>query len=115
MDHWDEILPGRVFHLQYEELVRDPEANIRRLLTHCGLEFEPACLSFHETKRPVRTASGAGVPTYVRHRGRLLETFRVGARAFETRTGRLPEALRWLGSMRPIYSHPIVLKHELLQ
>jgi Sulfotransferase family len=50
-----------VLHLKYEELVRDPEANIRRLLTHCGLEFEPACLAFHETKRPVRTASAEQV------------------------------------------------------
>jgi len=61
MDHWDEVLPGKVLHLQYEELVRDPEANIRRLLTHCGLEFEPGCLAFHETKRPVRTASAEQV------------------------------------------------------
>jgi tetratricopeptide (TPR) repeat protein len=61
MDHWDDVLPGKVLHLQYEELVRDPEANIRRLLTHCGLDFEPACLAFHETKRPVRTASAEQV------------------------------------------------------
>jgi tetratricopeptide (TPR) repeat protein len=47
MDHWDRVLPGKVLHLRYEDLVRDPESNIRRLLTHCGLEFEPACLAFH--------------------------------------------------------------------
>jgi len=61
MDHWDMVLPGKVLHVQYEELVRDPETNIRRLLTHCGLDFEPACLAFHETKRPVRTASAEQV------------------------------------------------------
>jgi tetratricopeptide (TPR) repeat protein len=61
MDHWDQVLPGKVLHLQYEELVRDPEANIRRLLSHCGLDFELACLAFHETKRPVRTASAEQV------------------------------------------------------
>jgi tetratricopeptide (TPR) repeat protein len=61
MDHWDRVLPGKVLHLRYEDLVRDPESNIRRLLTHCGLEFEPACLAFHETKRPVRTASAEQV------------------------------------------------------
>jgi len=61
MDHWDEVLPGKVLHLHYEALVRDPEANIRRLLTHCGLDFEPACMAFHETKRPVRTASAEQV------------------------------------------------------
>jgi len=61
MDHWDEVLPGKVLHLSYEALVRDPEANIRRLLAHCGLDFEPACLAFHETKRSVRTASAEQV------------------------------------------------------
>jgi len=61
MDHWDEVLPGKVLHVSYEALVRDPEANIRRLLTHCGLQFEAACLAFHETKRSVRTASAEQV------------------------------------------------------
>jgi tetratricopeptide (TPR) repeat protein len=61
MDHWDEVLPGKVMHLQYEELIRDPNANIRRLLAHCGLPFEAACLRFHETLRPVRTASSEQV------------------------------------------------------
>jgi hypothetical protein len=55
------VLRGKVLHLQYEHLVHDPEAHIRRLLAHCGLNFEPACLSFHETKRPVRTASAEQV------------------------------------------------------
>jgi hypothetical protein len=61
MDHWDAVLPGKVLRIQYEELVRDPEAQIRRLLSHCSLPFEPACLSFHETKRAVRTASAEQV------------------------------------------------------
>jgi hypothetical protein len=61
MDHWDMVLPGKVLHLQYEDLVRDPETNIRRLLDHCRLPFEAACLSFHETRRSVRTASAEQV------------------------------------------------------
>jgi tetratricopeptide (TPR) repeat protein len=61
MDHWDRVLPGRVLHVQYEHLVREPELHIRRLIEHCGLEFEPACMSFHETKRAVRTASAEQV------------------------------------------------------
>jgi tetratricopeptide (TPR) repeat protein len=61
MDHWDEVLPGKVLHFQYEELVHNPEANIRRLLDHCGLSFEPACVAFHETRRSVRTASAEQV------------------------------------------------------
>jgi tetratricopeptide (TPR) repeat protein len=61
MDHWDAVLPGKVLHVQYEQLVRDPEANIRRLLEHCRLPFEAACLAFHETRRSVRTASAEQV------------------------------------------------------
>jgi hypothetical protein len=61
MDHWDAVLPGRVLHVQYEQLVREPQVHIRRLLEHCGLEFEPACLKFHETRRAVRTASAEQV------------------------------------------------------
>jgi tetratricopeptide (TPR) repeat protein len=61
MDHWDSVLPGKVLHVQYEELVREPQQNIRRLLEHCGLEFESGCLSFNLTRRPVRTASAEQV------------------------------------------------------
>ncbi len=61
MDHWDAVLPGKVLHVQYEDLVRDPEPNIRRLLDHCRLPFEAACLNFHQTKRSVRTASAEQV------------------------------------------------------
>ena len=61
MDHWDAVLPGKVLQVRYEELVADPETHIRRLLAHCGLEFEPACLNFHQTRRSVRTASAEQV------------------------------------------------------
>jgi tetratricopeptide (TPR) repeat protein len=84
MDHWDAVLPGRVLRVQYEELIRAPEANIRRLLTHCGLTFEPACLNFHATRRAVRTASAEQVRQplyssgvgYWRHFERDLEPLR---------------------------------------
>ena len=84
MDHWDAVLPGRVLHMQYEDVVREPETNIRRLLAHCGLPFEPACLNFHQTRRAVRTASaeqvrqplyGSGVG-YWRHFAGELEPLR---------------------------------------
>ena len=61
MDHWQAVLPGRVLTLSYESLVRNTEYEVRRLLAHCGLEFEPACLRFHETQRAVRTASSEQV------------------------------------------------------
>ena len=74
MDHWDAVLPGRVLRVQYEDVVREPEANIRRLLMHCGLTFEPACLNFHATRRAVRTASAEQVrqPLYRSGVGRHL-------------------------------------------
>ena len=61
MDYWDEALPGKVLRVQYEEVVDELEAQVRRLLAHCGLEFEPACLSFHNTERSVRTPSSEQV------------------------------------------------------
>ncbi len=61
MDHWDRVLPGKVLCLSYEALVRDTDAQVRRLLTHCGLPFESACLRFHENPRAVRTASSEQV------------------------------------------------------
>ena len=61
MRHWDAVLPGRVLRVQHEDLVDDLEGNVRRLLEHCGLEFEPACIEFHKTERSVRTASSEQV------------------------------------------------------
>ena len=61
MSHWDSILPGRVHRVDYERIVENTEAEVRRLLAYCGLEFEPACLEFHLTERAVRTASSEQV------------------------------------------------------
>ena len=61
MDHWDRVLPGKVLCLSYELLVRDTDTQVRRLLAHCGLPFESACLRFHENPRAVRTASSEQV------------------------------------------------------
>ena len=95
MDHWDAVLPGKVLHLGYEELVRDAETQIRRLLGHCGLAFEPGCLAFHETKRSVRTASAEQVrqPLYSSGR-RLLEALRTRARTPAAGAGGLPGSIR---------------------
>jgi hypothetical protein len=61
MEHWDAVLPGRVLRVVNEDLVADPEGQIQRLLDHCGLPFEAACLSFHENRRSVRTPSSEQV------------------------------------------------------
>ena len=59
--HIDQVLPGRVHRVIYEQMVDDTEAEVRALLAACGLDFEPACLEFHKTERAVRTASSEQV------------------------------------------------------
>ena len=61
MAHLDRVQPGKVHRVIHERLVDDPEAEVRALLAYCGLDWEDACLRFHETKRPVRTASSEQV------------------------------------------------------
>jgi tetratricopeptide (TPR) repeat protein len=59
--HFDHVAPGRVHRVQYEAMIRDPETEVKRLLDYCGLPFEPGCLRFYDSKRPVRTASSEQV------------------------------------------------------
>ena len=62
MDHWNQVLPGRVTEVDHEALVAEPDARIRWLVTQaCGLAWDEACLAFHKTPRSVRTASVAQV------------------------------------------------------
>jgi tetratricopeptide (TPR) repeat protein len=61
MEYWRELMPGKIYVSRYEDLVTRPEESIRALLDHCGLDFEPACLSFHETKREVLNVSRAQI------------------------------------------------------
>lgn len=61
MAHWHAVLPGVVHDVRYEDFVADQEGQTRALIAHLGLPWDDACLSFHETDRPVRTASAAQV------------------------------------------------------
>ena len=61
MAHFDAVLPGRVHRVSYESLVDAPEDEVRRLLDHVGLTFEPACLRFFDNDRAVRTPSSEQV------------------------------------------------------
>ncbi len=61
MDHWDDVLPGKVLRVQYEDVVADLEPQVRRILDYCGLPFEEACLNFFDTDRSVRTPSSEQV------------------------------------------------------
>ncbi len=57
VDHWRHLYPDRVTVVPYERLTEDPEAESRKLVAAAGLDWDPACLAFHETRRAVRTAS----------------------------------------------------------
>jgi tetratricopeptide (TPR) repeat protein len=61
MGHWHDVLPGFIYDICYEDLVADQEAQSRALLDHCGLEWDDACLDFHQSSRPVQTASAVQV------------------------------------------------------
>jgi len=87
MAHFDAVLPGRVHRVFYERMVEDTDSELRRLLEHCGLAFEPACLRFHANPRAVRTASSEQVRRPI---------FREGVdhwRRFEPQLGALKAAL----------------------
>jgi tetratricopeptide (TPR) repeat protein len=57
MAHWRAVLPVPLLEVDYEETVLDLENVARKLVDWCGLEWEPACLAFHQSSRPIRTAS----------------------------------------------------------
>jgi len=61
MDHWHDVLPGKVLDVQYEEVVADLEGQARRILEYCELDWETSCLQFHETSRSVKSASSEQV------------------------------------------------------
>ncbi|MDI1326202.1 MAG: sulfotransferase [Brevundimonas sp.] len=61
MDHWRAVAPGRILDVDYEALVADQETVSRRIIDHCGLDWQDACLTFHENTAPAATASAAQV------------------------------------------------------
>jgi hypothetical protein len=80
MEHWRRVLPeGAILTVDYEDVVADLEGQTRRILAHCGLEWNDACLEFHKSRRQVRTASAGQVnqPLYNNAvgRGRNYERF----------------------------------------
>ncbi len=88
MAHWRRVLPpGRILDVRYEDVVTDVEQQARRIIAYCGLPWTDRCLSFHETDRPVRTASATQVrqPIYASAVGRW--------RVYEPHLGPLLDAL----------------------
>ena len=86
-DHWRKVLPLRMLTIDYEKLVADLEGESRRMIDFLGLDWEPACLEFHKTERPIMTASGWKVrqPLFTRSIGRW--------RKYEPHLGPLLEVL----------------------
>jgi hypothetical protein len=86
MAHWDEVLPGRVFHLGYEQLVADPQPTIASLLGYLGLDMEEACLhpernagavttfSRLQVRAGINASSVARWKPYERHLAPILES-----------------------------------------
>lgn len=75
MAHWRTVLPeGATLEVHYEDVVGDLEAQARRMIAYCGLEWDPACLAFHTNNRAVHTLSALQVrqPLYRTSIGRAL-------------------------------------------
>jgi tetratricopeptide (TPR) repeat protein len=100
MGHWNEVLPGKVLDVHYEEVVTDLEGQVARILEHCGLPFEEQCVRFHETERAIKTASSEQVrqPIYQGGMGKW--------RKYESHLG------EWLEDLGPIIDDlPDVVKN----
>ena len=61
MAHWDDVLPGKVLRVHHEDVIDDLEGQVKRILEYLKLPFEEQCISFHENRRSVRTASSEQV------------------------------------------------------
>jgi tetratricopeptide (TPR) repeat protein len=62
MAHWHSVLPPcRILNVRYEDVVADLEGQARRIIAHCGLNWDSRCLAFHQTEQPILTASATQV------------------------------------------------------
>jgi tetratricopeptide (TPR) repeat protein len=88
MTHWQSVLPTEaMLEVVYEDVVDDLEGQARRLIDYCGLPWDDACLSFHKTRRAVKTASATQV------RKPLFRSSLQRWRRYEARLGPLLHAL----------------------
>ncbi len=94
MAHMDRVQPGHVHRVIHEALLDNPEQEVRALLTYLDLPFEPACLSFHENRRAVRTASSEQVRRPIN---------RDGVGQWEPYADRLDELRAALGPVLDLY------------
>ena len=61
MKHWEKTLPKFIYNIKYENIIHNPDREIKRLLKACDLEWDASCLKFYENKRAVKTASDTQV------------------------------------------------------
>ena len=57
MNHWNQLLPNFILNIKYENIISNPNNEIHNLLDFCKLDWDEACLNFHNNKRIVKTAS----------------------------------------------------------
>ena len=70
IEHWQQVLPGRLLQVKYEALVDDQRGETARLLRHCGLEWDARCLDFDRNPDTVSTASAVQVRKPIYRSGR---------------------------------------------
>ncbi|MEH6584791.1 MAG: sulfotransferase, partial [Halioglobus sp.] len=87
MEFWCQQLPGRIYDLQYEQLVAQPEAEVRKLLHWLDLDWQAGCMDFHKNAAAVNTASISQVRQPI-YRGSVEKW-----RKFEAQLGSLQAAL----------------------
>jgi tetratricopeptide (TPR) repeat protein len=105
MDYWDDVMPGKVLHVHYEQVTADLETQVRRILEYCGLPWDDNCLRFYETRRDVRTASSEQVRQPIYRSSVNLW------RHYEPHLGELIEVLRSELLMLPEEDQPAVLRN----
>ena len=57
MDFWKKKIDKKIYEINYEDLVKNQEIEIKNLLNFCNLEFEQECLQHHKSKNPIKTVS----------------------------------------------------------
>jgi Sulfotransferase family len=61
MEHWDDVLPGRITHIRYEDMVKDFEGTARAIIKAANLPWDDSVLQFHKKKHAVNTLSSTQV------------------------------------------------------
>jgi tetratricopeptide (TPR) repeat protein len=58
---WNTIFPDSIYKIVYEDVIKNPKSEVKKLLNYLELDFEESCMDFYKSKRPVKTASSEQV------------------------------------------------------